>query len=100
MSGLVTAHGNQQYRRSLARVNDQIDIELARSASVAEIDSARLDGLQLIAARALHGIALVSQLEQQLALIVPIAASRLQTVGDVHALASAQAVSDSVRRFR
>ena len=50
---------------------------MARSTAVAEIETAKHDALQQIAGRAMQGVALVSQLEQQLAQVVPIAASRL-----------------------
>ena len=43
---------------------------------------------------------MVTQLEQQLATAVPLAASRLQAIGDMHALASADVVAVAPRRLR
>jgi hypothetical protein len=42
----------------------------------------------------------VTQMEQQLAQAVPLAASRLQAIGDLHALASGQIVTDTVMQLR
>ncbi|WP_460841119.1 hypothetical protein [Nocardioides marmoraquaticus] len=40
---------------------------------------------------------MVSQLEQQLSQMMPLATSRLQAIGDMHALASAEIVADTAR---
>lgn len=84
--------------RELARLSDRTDVEIARTNSAAEVDTARLDGLQLVGTRAMQGVAMVSQLEGQLATMVPLATSRLQAIGDMHALASAEVVSQAARR--
>jgi hypothetical protein len=85
--------------RELARIGQATEIAVARAIAIAEVEAARLDGLQLITARALQGVALTSQLEQQLAQIVPVAAPRLQGIGDMHALASAEVVAEGPRRL-
>ena len=43
---------------------------------------------------------MVSQLEQQLAQTVPIATSRLQAVGDIHALATVNELNGFSRRLK
>jgi len=53
--------------RELTRLNDRADLALACTSAAADIEAAKLDGLQLLAGRAMQGVALVSQLEQQLA---------------------------------
>ena len=87
---IVQAHASpsplSRQGRELARISHATEIAVARSIAAAEVEAAILDGLQQIAARALQGVALVSQLEQQLGQVVPIAATRLQGVGDIHAL--------------
>jgi len=85
--------------RELAHLNDQIDLAVARTNAVAAVEGAKLDNLQYLAGRAMQGVALVSQLEQQLATAVPMAHSRLQAVGDMHALASADVVASAARRL-
>lgn len=47
----------------------------------------------------MNGVALVSQLEQQLSQVVPLAAGRLQALGDMHALATAQELANFSRRL-
>ena len=44
--------------------------------------------------------ALVSQLEGQLAQLVPLATTRLQAIGDMTALATVEIVQDTVRRIK
>jgi hypothetical protein len=85
--------------REFARIADRADIECVITQAKAEIEVAKLDGLQAIAGRAMQGVALVSQLEQQLAQTVPIAASRLQAIGDIHALATADVTASAARRL-
>lgn len=85
--------------RQLARVREATALEVAHTTALADIETAKLEGLQQIAGRAMHGVALVSQLEQQLAQVVPLATSRLQAIGDIHALATAEVVSNAPRRL-
>ncbi|WP_375431013.1 hypothetical protein [uncultured Friedmanniella sp.] len=85
--------------RAVARIGQQAQVAVARTNAVAEIESAKLDALQQIAGRAMQGVALVSQLEQQLAQVVPLATSRLQAIGDMHALATAEVVAQAPRRL-
>jgi hypothetical protein len=85
--------------RELGRLSQSADLALARTNAAVELELARLDGLQQVAGRAMQGVAMVSQLEQQLAQLVPIAASRLQAIGDMHALASAEVVAQATRRL-
>jgi hypothetical protein len=85
--------------RELARIGQATEIAVARTIAIAEVETAKLDALDQIAARALQGVGLVSQLEQQFSQIVPIAATRLQAVGDMHALASAGVVAQAPRRL-
>jgi hypothetical protein len=47
----------------------------------------------------MEGVALVSQLEQQLSQIVPMATGRLQALGDMHALTCAQELASFSRRL-
>jgi hypothetical protein len=85
--------------RELARISGATDIEMAIVQAKAELEIAKLDGLQAVAGRAMQGVALVSQLEQQLAQTVPLAASRLQAIGDMHSLATAEILASTARRL-
>ena len=86
--------------RELNRISDAVDVEVATTIAKTECELAQLDGLQTITGRAMQGVALTTQLEQQLATAVPLAASRLQAIGDMHALASADVVAGAPRRLR
>jgi hypothetical protein len=78
---------------------NQTEVAVAHVAAAVAVETAALDGLDIIAQRAMQGVALVTQVEQQLAQAVPLATSRLQALGDMHALASAGIVSDARRRL-
>ena len=91
--------GLSRTSRELSRLAQSTDLAVARTQAVAEVESSKLDALQQIAGRAMQGVALVSQLEQQLAQVVPIASSRLQAIGDMHALATAEVVAQAPRRL-
>jgi hypothetical protein len=86
--------------RDLNRISDAVDVEVATTIAKTEIELTNLDGLQAITGRAMQGVAITTQLEQQLATAVPLAASRLQAIGDMHALASADVVAGAPRRLR
>jgi hypothetical protein len=86
--------------RELNRISDAVDIQVATTIAKTEVELGHLDGLQAITGRAMQGVAMVTQLEQQLSAAVPLAASRLQAIGDMHALASADVVASAGRRLR
>lgn len=86
--------------REVSRIVSSADLDVIRVAARAHVDHARLDAIDTIAARAMQGVALVSQLEQQLAQAVPLATTRLQAVGDMHALASVEVVAAMARGSR
>lgn len=85
--------------RALARLGDQTTLELARTNAATERELAKLDGLQFVASRAMQGVTMVTQLEQLQSTAVPLAHSRLQAIGDVHALASAEVVASAPRNL-
>ncbi len=85
--------------REAARIADRADLAMARTNAIADLELAKLDALQIITGRAMQGVALVSQLEQQLSSAVPLATTRLQAIGDMHALASADVVASAPRRL-
>jgi hypothetical protein len=86
--------------RELDRIIDAGEVDTADTLTKTERELNQLDGLQAISTRAMQGVAMVTQLEQQLATSVPLAASRLQAIGDMHALASADVVASAPRRLR
>lgn len=86
--------------REVSRIVNRSELAVMKTAAAAHEADARLDAIDHIAGRAMQGVAMVSQLEQQLAQTVPIAASRLQAVGDIHALASVNELNGFSRRLK
>jgi hypothetical protein len=79
-------------------VDYQTEIGLARIEQAAELQVGRVQAVGYVGKRALQEVALISQLEAQLSMVVPIATSRLQAIGDMVALEAADVVSQTVRR--
>lgn len=99
----LTQVGNKPSRstsRAMTQLAERTDLAIAQVAARTHLELAVLDGVDLIAARGMQGVATVSQLEQSLAQAVPIASGRLQLIGDVHAQATAQIVANAVRNLR
>ena len=86
--------------REIARVVNRSELAVIKTDAAAHEADARLDAIDHIAGRAMQGVAMVSQLEQQLAQTVPIATSRLQAVGDIHALATVNELNGFSRRLK
>ena len=96
----TTVTSSRQLDRALSGLSKSTDLAVATVNAFTDIDTAQLDGLQMLAGRAMQGVAMVSQLETQLSDLVPIAHSRLQAIGDMHAMASADVLASAVRRRR
>lgn len=86
--------------RALARLEGQTILSRAHIEGQADLQIARVEAVAAVGASALQSVALVTQLEQQLAQQMPLAASRLQAIGDMTALAAAEVVADTTRRVR
>jgi len=84
--------------RALSRIDSQTEIGLAKIEQAAELQVGRVAAVAYVGKRAMHEVAMISQLEQQLSALVPMATSRLQAIGDMVALEAADVVSDTTRR--
>ena len=71
--------------RAVARLARGTEMQVAQVGAIGQVEVARLEAIDAVAARGLQGVALVSQMEQQLAAQNPYAAARLQAIGDTHA---------------
>jgi hypothetical protein len=107
MSSIVPAGSsvlaNRQSRctgRALARIDSRTEVGLAEIESQAELQVGRVMAVTYVGKRAMQEVAMLSQLEGQLAALVPLATSRLQAIGDMVALEAAEVVADTVRRVR
>ena len=104
MSNLVPLSSSTPARRfggtgrALTRLDDCTQLGLAQIEAQAELQVARTMAVGYVAKRAMHEVAMISQTEQQLAALVPMATSRLQAIGDMAALEAAEIVADTVRR--
>ena len=86
--------------RDLARLDGHGRLELARVEQAANLQAARVRAVGYVNRRAMHEVAMLSQLEQQLASLVPMATGRLQAFVDLAALGLAEVVSDTVQRVQ
>lgn len=85
--------------RGLSRLAVETGLAVAGIEAKAELDAAVIDGIAYVGQRAMQDIALLTQMEQQLATAVPLAASRLQAIGDMTALGMADVVAGTARRL-
>lgn len=94
-TSLVRTHGRQ-----LDRIDAQTDIELAIVQQTVETEAAKLDGALRVAGKAAQGVAVLSQIEQQLTETVPTATSRVAFVVDRTVLEIGEMVTDACYRLR
>lgn len=90
----------RQVGRSLARIEGNASLEIARVEARADLQAAQVDAMSAVTQHALQGVAFISQVEQQLAQAVPLAASRLQAIGDIGTLGISQIVMDTANKLR
>ncbi len=81
-------------------MDGQGQLELARINQQADLQAERVSAVGYVGKRAMHEVAMVSQLEVQLSVLVPAAIPRLQGIGDLTALAMADVVSATVRKVK
>ena len=98
--GGLARRESRQVGRELSRLNAQGQVGLARVNQQADLQAERVAAIGYVGKRAMHEVTMLSQLEVQLAQLVPSASPRLQALGDLSALAMADVVSDTVRRVK
>jgi hypothetical protein len=86
--------------RALTRVQDQTWMALAVVEAEADIHAAKVDAVGFVAQRGMQDVAFLSQVEQTLSQTVPLAASRLQAIGDLATLGIGQVITDTVSELR
>jgi hypothetical protein len=90
----------RQVNRELTRMDGRGRLELARINQQADLQAERVAAVGYVGKRAMHEVAMLSQLEVQLSCLVPAATPRLQAIGDLTALAMAEVVSETVRKVK
>lgn len=86
--------------RSLARMDGHTVLSLARIDQVTDLALAKTDSVAHVGGHAMQRVAMLSQLEQQLAQTVPLAASRLQGIADLTTMGVGEVVVDTIHRMR
>lgn len=89
---------SRQVNRTLGTLDAQTRLEAAHIKQAAELQAVRAHAVAYVGKRAMHDVALLSQLEHQLSALVPMAAGRLQAIADMTSLGVAEVVSDTVRQ--
>jgi len=96
----VSGGFTRQVGRCIARIEGSASLDIARVEARADIQAVQVDAMSAVTQRGLQGVAFISQVEQQLAQTVPLAASRLQAVADVGALGVTQVIMDTANKLR
>lgn len=98
-TSLETKRRDRILDRHLSTIDARKVVGLAELEAKAQLEAARVHAVGYVGQQALQSVAMVSQLEGQLAAICPMAVGRLQGIADLTALAVAQVVSDAHRRL-
>jgi hypothetical protein len=90
----------RQISRNLTRLNGQGQFELARIDQEAELQSERIHAVGFVTSAAMREVALLAEMEQQLAALTPAAANVLQGINNIGAISMADILADTVRKVR
>ncbi|GAC54474.1 hypothetical protein HGA01_18090 [Gordonia amicalis] len=88
---------SRQVARDLAAINHSTEVSTARVAAAGEVQQARIDAVARAGAYAMQQVALVSQMQQQLALAAPAASGDLDFIKTMTAVGIGQIVADTGR---
>ncbi|PZS28280.1 MAG: hypothetical protein DLM58_17270 [Pseudonocardiales bacterium] len=102
-STLASFSPSARLMRRTSRQLDQIDarttVGIAQIESVAELQAVKVDAVAHVGRRAMQDVALLSQVEMQLATATPHASGRLATIADLTAVAMSDVVLETARRI-
>src|SRR4051812_15035440 len=91
---------SRRVQRELSRMNDQNQVDIVRIDNAAALNAERVSAIAYVGKRAMHEVAMISEVETQLSTMVPAASGRLQGIANVTALSMAETVAETVRRVR
>lgn len=94
---ILPARSFRPESRTMGRIQAQAQVGMARIGQEAAQQVTRVEAVACVGRRAMFEAALLTQAEQSLALLVPLASGRLQAIADVATLGIAEIVSDTVR---
>lgn len=86
--------------RAMRSLVARTELEVASMAAAAHVADAEIDAIDHVTQRAMQGVTLIAQLEDQLNTAVPSAAFRLAQIGQAHATAMAAEVHRFVRQVQ
>jgi hypothetical protein len=87
----------RQTARDLAAINHSTEISTARVAAVGEVQQARVDAVARTGAYAMQQVALLAQMQQQLALAAPAASGDLDFIKSMTTIGIGQVIADTSR---
>lgn len=88
---------SRQTARDLATINYATEVDTARVAAAGEVQQARIDAVARTGAYAMQQVALLSQMQQQLALAAPAASGDLDFIKTMTVVGIGQIVADTGR---
>ena len=87
----------RQTARDLAAIDHSTEVRSARVCAAAEVQQAKVDAVARTGAYAMQQVAIVSQMQQQLALAVPAASGDLDFIKSITVMCVGQIVADTGR---
>lgn len=91
---------SRRVSRALDGLSDQALVQVAQVQQRAVVQTAKADAVAYVGQAAMHHVTMISQLEGQLAQLVPLATSRLEAIANATALGLAEVVVDTATRTR
>jgi hypothetical protein len=86
--------------RQIARMSVSTEVRIRSIENEADIQASKVEAVGYVGKRAMFVVGSVTQAEQQLGQMFPMAASRLQAIGDMAAFAAAEIVADTQMKLR
>jgi hypothetical protein len=86
--------------RQLARMSASTDLRVRGIENESDIQASKVEAVGYVGKRAMFVVGSVTQAEQQLGQMFPMAVSRLQAIGDMVAYSATEIVADTQMRLR
>jgi hypothetical protein len=86
--------------RQLARMSASTDLRVRAIENESDVQSSKMEAVGYVGKRAMFVVGSVTQAEQQLGQMFPMAVSRLQAIGDMVAYSATEIVADTQMRLR
>lgn len=97
-SGVMGGRESKATGKMLARMDSRQVVKQTQIQNEAELQVERVQAIGYVGQQGMQVVAMASQMEANLASLVPLATSRLQALGDILSLEVAEVVCQTVRR--